>query len=442
VRSKQNRNAVLCAALVAALSCPAFADYDDDHDGRTGLGFGPYIGIEGGANFGHDEHVRQNGAIVGDMRYQTGFVGGLTFGLWTDLGLRPEIELDYRRNTLRNFEPAPAFVGVPTRGYEDVYTAMGNLWWEFNQPSGPFHVFHPYLGAGAGGARLAFHDLAIDGVPFHRDFDTVFAWQAGGGLGFNVTRDVVLSFDYRYLQSNIAEFETSPTIGAAPFEQRYRAHTVMLGLQARFGIPPPAPVVVERTVEVPVAPPPPPPAPDRCSFDSDHDGVGDCEDRCPGTAAGFKVDATGCVVEQTVVLHTINFEFDSDRLTVPSQTVLNEIVGTLRGQSGLYVEIGGHTDSIGSDAYNDNLSQRRANSVMRYLVAQGVDASHLSARGYGERRPIASNNTEDGRAENRRVEFKVLQQPADVKVVPMGSTPASKEAAKTEPENVKRKHGR
>jgi OOP family OmpA-OmpF porin len=105
------------------------------------------------------------------------------------------------------------------------------------------------------------------------------------------------------------------------------------------------------------------------------------------------------------------------------------------------VEIGGHTDSIGSPQYNRSLSQRRADSVARYLSSQGVDPSHMTARGYGEDMPIADNGTEDGRAQNRRVEFKVLQQPPQLKVVPARSTDASKEAAKTEPARVKRKHG-
>ncbi len=405
---------------------------------------GPYIGLEGGANFVHDEPVRQDGSIVGDMRYKPGFIGGLTFGMWTDVGFRPEIELAYRRNTLRNFEPVN---GIPapnlaTRGYEEVYTAMANFWWEFTDDHGVLSWFHPYLGFGAGGARMGFHDLNIDNVAFRRDFDAKFAWQAGGGLGFNVTRDVLLSFDYRYLQSNIADFHTDPDPGDSRFEQRYRAHTAMGTMQVRFGKAPPPPVVITRTVEVPVEAPPPPPAHDRCRDDTDRDGVGDCDDRCPNTAAGFKVDATGCIIEQTVVLHTVNFEFDSDRLTAPAQRILSEIAASLNGQQGLYVEIGGHTDSIGSDAYNRSLSQRRADSVMRYLTAQGVGANRLTARGYGEERPMATNNTEDGRAENRRVEFNVLQKPPQLNVVPAGSKSDSKEAAKTEPDAVKRKHGR
>jgi outer membrane protein OmpA-like peptidoglycan-associated protein len=73
------------------------------------------------------------------------------------------------------------------------------------------------------------------------------------------------------------------------------------------------------------------------------------------------------------------------------------------------VEVGGHTDSVGSEAYNQGLSERRADAVRDYLMSKGVKASRLTARGYGESRPVASNDTEEGRAENRRVELVVIE---------------------------------
>lgn len=71
------------------------------------------------------------------------------------------------------------------------------------------------------------------------------------------------------------------------------------------------------------------------------------------------------------------------------------------------IEIGGHTDYTGSDAYNQTLSQKRASAVRAYLISQGISAERLTAKGYGEAKPIASNETEEGKAENRRVEFKI-----------------------------------
>ena len=169
--------------------------------------------------------------------------------------------------------------------------------------------------------------------------------------------------------------------------------------------------------------PPPPPR------DSDGDGVPDNLDKCPNTPQGFKVDATGCIIQQTVILRSVNFEFNSDHLTVPAQETLDKVAGALEGQPNLNVEIDGYTDSIGSDAYNLKLSKKRAESVKTYLVAHGVAADHLFARGFGEAKPIASNQTDEGRAENRRVEFQVLNEPPTVKVISKGSTAASKAAA-------------
>lgn len=143
-------------------------------------------------------------------------------------------------------------------------------------------------------------------------------------------------------------------------------------------------------------------------LDSDGDGVVDALDQCPGTPLGFKVDAVGCIVEQTVVLKTVNFDFGTDRLSTEAKATLDQVAASLLTQPALRIEISGHTDSLGPQAYNLTLSQRRVAAVKNYLVAHGVAGDRLSAEGYGEFSPIASNETERGRAQNRRVEFKVL----------------------------------
>jgi len=118
---------------------------------------------------------------------------------------------------------------------------------------------------------------------------------------------------------------------------------------------------------------------------------------------------------------------------------LNDVAAALAAQPALNVEIQGHTDSIGSAAYNLNLSQRRADSVRSYLVDKGVSAAALTAKGYGKTQPIASNDTAEGRAQNRRVAFAVTNAPAHVKVVTKDATAASTEAAKQGPQPSKSK---
>ena len=164
-------------------------------------------------------------------------------------------------------------------------------------------------------------------------------------------------------------------------------------------------------------------------MDTDVDGVVDRLDQCPGTPAGTQVDSVGCpaapencrppfpgeAVDEngcasgdTVVLRGVTFEFDEARLTANAQVILNGVADTLLGAQDINVEIGGHTDSLGSESYNQQLSERRAKAVMDYLARRGVDAGRMSSRGYGESDPIESNETADGRELNRRVELKII----------------------------------
>ncbi|TNE77751.1 MAG: OmpA family protein, partial [Gammaproteobacteria bacterium] len=112
--------------------------------------------------------------------------------------------------------------------------------------------------------------------------------------------------------------------------------------------------------------------------------------------------------EQSVVLQGVTFEFNSDRLTANARDILVKAADALKGQEDLQVELAGHTDSVGGADYNQKLSQKRAESVRNYLVDLGVASDRLEANGYGESKPVRSNDTEEGRERNRRVEFNVI----------------------------------
>lgn len=146
-----------------------------------------------------------------------------------------------------------------------------------------------------------------------------------------------------------------------------------------------------------------------CELDSDGDGVVDRLDRCPGTRAGLKVDTNGCEIREIISLKGVNFATNSATLTPGSEAILEEAAATLIKRGDVRVEVAGHTDNTGSAARNRVLSQQRAETVMRYLVAKGVNPANLAARGYGPDRPVADNRTASGRAANRRVELEVLQ---------------------------------
>lgn len=157
--------------------------------------------------------------------------------------------------------------------------------------------------------------------------------------------------------------------------------------------------------------------------DEDGDGVPDSRDKCPGTPKGVQVDADGCppappaavvedvvaVKEETIVIRDVHFEFDSARLTAADKTKLDIIATRLKQEApSAQLRVTGHTDSVGKDAYNQRLSDKRAHSVTDYLVGSGVPRSaFVAVTGAGESQPVADNKTAEGRALNRRTEIQI-----------------------------------
>jgi OOP family OmpA-OmpF porin len=162
----------------------------------------------------------------------------------------------------------------------------------------------------------------------------------------------------------------------------------------------PAPKPMAASAPVVAPPPPPPPAPVAAPPPP------------PPVAAAAPVVAppppAPAPVRDVVVLKGVNFANNSAQLTRESTVILDEVAVSLNKRSDVRAEVAGHTDDRGDANYNRSLSQRRAESVRSYLVSKGVDASRLTARGYGEDSPVADNKTSAGRAENRRVELRRL----------------------------------
>ena len=151
--------------------------------------------------------------------------------------------------------------------------------------------------------------------------------------------------------------------------------------------------------------------------DTDGDGILGSRDKCPDepeTKNGFK-DEDGCpdeipaaVKKFTGVIEGINFKTGQATILPGSYSILDRAVSVLKEFSDIRLEISGHTDSRGKSDYNRDLSQRRADSVKMYFIANGIDASRVTSVGYGMDRPIADNMTESGRSKNRRTEFRLL----------------------------------
>jgi outer membrane protein OmpA-like peptidoglycan-associated protein len=240
----------------------------------------------------------------------------------------------------------------------------------FAVPIGPVEIY----ATGQGGIATS---LAAEAIT-----DTSPAVSAGGGVNFYVNDNLSVGaftrwnrYYQRVHHRNAGQlpvaFDTNldgNNNGDAQFI------TAGLGLTYEFrevAPPPPPPVVAQAP------PPPPPPAPRPTA--------------------------------KRLVLRGVNFDFDKSNIRADARPVLDEAIATLKAEGGVAVIAEGHTDSKGTDAYNQRLSERRASSVKDYLVRGGIPSSRIRTVGYGESRPVASNDTEDGRAQNRRVELRIAQ---------------------------------
>ena len=253
--------------------------------------------------------------------------------------------------------------------------------------------------------------IEIDGRQYRLDMlyhlDTVNAWrpylafgvgdqerEADGAEG---VRDTLLNLGAgakRRLGNNW-EFRTDVRAFNS-LDEEYTDVALNLGISYLFGAKP-----------VKKAPTPAPVVATAQEADSDGDGVLDSQDKCPGTARQYKVDADGCPMKLTeTVSVNLAVKFDTNSAVVKEEYMadINNLATFMNQYANTVVTVEGHTDSSGSDAYNKTLSQRRADAVRDVLVQRmGIEADRVTAVGYGEERPIADNESVAGREQNRRV---------------------------------------
>lgn len=272
-------------------------------------------------------------------------------------------------------------------GGSDNYRGAGSI--ELQYLIGQRGLFSAFI---LGGGGFAYNDNRT------RDYDEgVFFANAGGGL---LSRNLT-SADLRIRIEARGRYESY-----GPGMSDYR-----VGVGLEFPLDNKETVIREVPVAQPAAPAAPapegyPPRP----VDVDQDGVLDNFDKCPGTVAGAMVDAAGCQVtfqKPDLSLRGVEFEPNSDELTAGARTILESVAKTLASSEAREVTVAGHTDSQGAEDFNLGLSLARANSVKRFLTQRGVAASRLKVVGFGESQPVASNDTVEGRARNRRVEIRL-----------------------------------
>ena len=151
-------------------------------------------------------------------------------------------------------------------------------------------------------------------------------------------------------------------------------------------------------------------------IDNDNDGIPDRVDKCPNDPEDFDgvEDDDGCPdadpAPQLRFTAQVHFKMNSAEIKRESFKALNKVANQMNKRPRVHVRVEGHSDSRGSDRYNKEMTQRRADAVREFLIGRGVGANRITAVGYGEERPIASNDTAQGRARNRRIEFNVTRQ--------------------------------
>jgi len=142
---------------------------------------------------------------------------------------------------------------------------------------------------------------------------------------------------------------------------------------------------------------------DGCPLDSDGDGVIDCEDKCPTVPGPASND--GCPDEEELEIPAVYFDFDKSELRPEAQVELDKLVETLSNSREYNIVVGGHTCDIGASSYNMELSERRAQSVVKYLLSKGISNTYVGSSYYGEEKPAVPNTSIENRRKNRRVEF-------------------------------------
>jgi len=179
-----------------------------------------------------------------------------------------------------------------------------------------------------------------------------------------------------------------------------------------------------------------------CPGDSDKDGIVDTEDACPQIPGPRNPDPkrNGCplvvITEKAIkITEQVKFKFNSAELEKVSDEVLGAVQQVLAGHPEIKkIRVEGHTDNVGKPDYNKKLSQRRAESVVAWLVKHGIDKNRMTPRGFGQEEPIDSNDSEAGRANNRRVEFNIMERDDSAKpatpATPAPATPAPAPAPK------------
>jgi outer membrane protein OmpA-like peptidoglycan-associated protein len=339
----------LALACVIGASGPALAQQK-----------GVYVGLGAGLTIPEDSDITGAG-INPSADLDLGWAGIASLGYAFGNGLRAEIEGGYRANDVDQLSGV-----VNGTGNVDAITVMLNVLYDFHNDT----RFTPYIGAGVGWLNVSMDGVQPVGGAILDDSDDVLAYQGIVGIGYDLSQQVQMFVDYRYLGSDDANMRTSTNVGV---ETEYTTHTVLAGLRISLNPPappPPEPVAQAAPEPEPVAEPAPPPEPEPL----------------PGPYVVF-------------------FDFDRSDLTPDAAAIIAEAAANAQKFGIAHLEVTGHADRSGSDEYNLALSKRRAEAVRAEFERLGVPADQIGVLWKGESQPLVQ--TDDGVREpkNRRVEI-------------------------------------
>jgi len=383
----KNSSILICAFTTFILVTPVLASDSGEVIKRTWY-LGAGLGISE-----LDPDTSNTGYSVTEQR-DTGFklFGGFDYsdhftieGFYTDLGaaeigghvIKPDGQIDY------------STLGVSALWY----------FWRNNNNEGENHRrgLQAYV---HGGLSFLSNTASVD---YSQDNDVQV--QYGAGVEYGLKNDVALRAGFDLYDKD--------------------AGMVFVGVLKRFGVKKHSKIAIEPVKEEPVI------VAEAVivDTDADKDGVVDSLDECAETPVGTRVDEKGCRILK-IELKAVNFEPQSFDLTQESKAILDEAAIRINANLEIKkIEVQAHTDNKGSEKYNLKLSEQRAASVKAYLVSQGVNEKRLLAKGYGESQPVADNETEDGRAQNRRVELVVINDEDTAEETPADEEKPSKSEA-------------
>jgi OmpA-OmpF porin, OOP family len=300
----------------------------------------------------------------GDRNMNSGWGGGLGVGKMLDEHFNVELKGFYQNLS-----------GDNGNGNADYEGGIAEAQYYFQRD-----VFSPYTVIGLGGmnTRLNGSNAAS------------FIGEAGAGFTFEVSDNFLIRSDVRYRYNQ--NWNANQALQSGTSE--YHDMIVNVGFVIPLGPKPVAPVVVAE------APPAPTPVADCSTMDDDVDGVNNCDDLCPTTLPGVPVSIKGCWIVD------VKFDFDKYNIRPEFFAKLDEAAQKIKDHPEKAIEVQGHTDNVGSFKYNQGLSERRALAVQKYLI-NGSGRSDITAFGFSFSKPIDTNETEEGRANNRRVQLEV-----------------------------------